>query len=227
MNEINQYEKRWEHQRYAEEKFLEEKHGILEMATGTGKTYTAIRIIKKLLEENKVGRIIVITYGNDLLQQWYQELLLNFQEIKIFRFFSKYKEYSRFIFNKDNCILVMSREAGHIATCLADLEKNEGIDNATQKTLLLFDEIHGLGSPMLRKNLSGKIQKYRYRLGLSATPERDYDETGNDFIREEVGEVIYRFGLKEAIEKGVLCSFSYVPLFYHLTEEEKRRSRVF
>lgn len=225
MGKNDQYEKRWEHQRYAEEKFLQEKHGILEMATGTGKTYTAIRIIRKLLEENKVERIIVITYGNDLLQQWYQELLLNFQEIRIFRFFSKYKECARFISNKGSCILVMSREASRIAECLSDLEKHEGSENARQKTLLLFDEIHGLGSPMLRKKLSGKIRKYGYRLGLSATPERDYDEAGNDFIKEEVGEVIYRFGLKEAIEKGVLCSFSYVPLFYHLTEEEKKKKQ--
>mgnify|MGYP002517140007 CR=1 FL=1 len=225
MEEIRRYEKRWEHQKDAEEKFLQEKNGILEMATGTGKTYTAIRIMKKLLEENKVERIIVITYGNDLLQQWYQELLLNFQKIRIFRFFHKYKEYSRFISNKENCILIMSREPGRIATCLSDMEKHMGMDNAVQKTLLVFDEIHGLGSLELQKKLSGKICKYKYRLGLSATPERDFDEAGNAFIKKEVGEIIYRFGLKEAIEKGILCSFSYIPIFYNLTEEERKKKQ--
>lgn len=225
MEGINQNKKMWAHQEEAEKRFLQEKNGILEMATGTGKTYTAIHIMKKLLDENKVERIIVITYGNDLLQQWYQELLSNFQEIRIFRFFNKYKEYPRFISNKGRCILVISREAKRIETCLADLEKYDGIEKATQRTMLLFDEIHGLGSPQLRKNLTGKLQKYVYRLGLSATPERDYDEAGNHFIEEEVGRVIYRFGLKEAIEKGILCPFSYNPVFYHLTGYERKKKQ--
>lgn len=225
MEKDNKYEKQWEHQKSAEKKFLQEKNGILEMATGTGKTYTAISIIKRLLEENKVERIIVITYGNDLLQQWYMELLMNFQGIRIFRFFDKYKEYSRFLSNSGKSILVLSREARRIEACLAELEKHDGVNKAVQSTLLLFDEIHGLGAPELRKRLSGKIQKYVYRLGLSATPERDYDEAGNNFIKEEVGEVIFHFGLKEAIEKGVLCPFSYVPLFYHLSEEERKKKQ--
>lgn len=225
MDELRRYENQWTHQKDAEEIFLREKHGILEMATGTGKTYTAICIIKKLLEENKVERIIVITYGNDLLQQWYQELLLNFQKIRIFRFFYKYNECSRFISNRGKSVLVMSREARRIATCLSDLEKHAGVDNAARKTFLLFDEIHGLGSPELRRKLSGKIHKYEYRLGLSATPERDYDETGNAFIKDEVGEVIYQFDLKAAITRGILCSFSYVPVRYSLTEEERKKKQ--
>ena len=71
----------WAHQEEAKAAFLKAKHGILEMATGTGKTRTAIGIIKKLLEEGKVRRVIVITYGTDLLQQWYHELLLNLGNI--------------------------------------------------------------------------------------------------------------------------------------------------
>lgn len=59
----------WPHQEEAKEAFLKAKHGILEMATGTGKTRTAIAIMKEMLEEGTVRRIIVITYGNDLLQQ--------------------------------------------------------------------------------------------------------------------------------------------------------------
>lgn len=82
----------WAHQEEAKAAFPKAKYGILEMAAGTGKTRTAIGIIKKLLEEGKVRRVIVITYGTDLLQQWYHELLLNLGNIKIFRFFDKYIE---------------------------------------------------------------------------------------------------------------------------------------
>lgn len=213
--------KQWKHQEEAIAVFLEKKYGILEMATGTGKTYTAIQIIKKLLAEDKIKRIIIITYGNDLLQQWYQELLISIPDVKIFRFFDKYRELQRFTLSKGKSILILSREAKRIKESLLEVERWDGVDIARKNTMLLFDEIHGLGAPELRKNLSGSLLNYQYRLGLSATPERDYDIEGNQFIKDEIGEVIYCFGLKEAIEKGILCPFIYIPIFYNLTEEER------
>lgn len=75
------------------------------------------------------------------------------------------------------------------------------------------------------ENLAGKISPYRYRLGLSATPEREYDDAGNDFLLNEIGEKIFEFSLKDAIEKGILCEFNYVPLPYVLTEEEKQKKK--
>lgn len=218
---MNKKIEQWKHQEDAIKVFLEKKHGILEMATGTGKTFTSIQIIKKLLEEDKVDRIIIITYGNDLLQQWYQELLVGIDNIKIYRFFDRYKEFHRFIFSKGKKILILSREASRIKDCLFELERQDGADYTHKKTMLLFDEIHGLGAPELRKQLKGSLLNYQYRIGLSATPERDYDDEGNQFIRDEIGEVIFRFDLKDAIEKGILCPFSYIPVFYELTDEER------
>lgn len=218
-------EKLWKHQDEALEKFLFWKHGILEMATGTGKTYTAFKIMNRLLTEQKVKRIIVITYGNDLLWQWYQELLINFHGIKIFRFFDKYKEFSKFMLAQAPSILILSREANRVRECLNEIEKHDGTETARSQTMLIFDEIHGLGAPELRKKLIGKLEKYTYRLGLSATPERDYDDAGNEFIKNEIGDVIYQFGLKEAIESAILCPFSYIPLTYDLTEEERKKKK--
>src|SRR5262249_8270412 len=62
-----------------------------------------------------------------------------------------------------------------------------------------------------------------YRLGLSATPERAYDAVGNAFIASEIGPTIYRFPLEDAIKRGVLCEFDYIPLDYSLTENDKER----
>lgn len=215
----------WIHQEEALKEFIKAKNGILEMATGTGKTYTAIQTMKRLLEENTIKRIIVITYGNDLLQQWYHELLIGMCNVKIFRFFDRYKEGAKFVLSRENSLLILSREANRIAECLTMLEKHDGPEKAFKNTLLLFDEVHGFGASSFEKILKGRIQKYQYRLGLSATPERDYDEVGNDFIRAEIGEVIFRFGLEEAIKKGILCPFSYQPVYYELTEEERDKKR--
>ena len=52
------------------------------------------------------------------------------------------------------------------------------------------------------ENLSGKLSPYKYRLGLSATPEeREYDDVGNEFLLNEIGEIVFEFNLEDAIKK--------------------------
>jgi superfamily II DNA or RNA helicase len=88
--------------------------------------------------------------------------------------------------------------------------------------LIIHDEVHGFGSEKVRNELAGFHEGFAAVLGLSATPERDYDEEGNDFIESEIGKVCFAFGLKEAIENGILCPFDYVPVEYELTEGDRR-----
>lgn len=222
---MDETSKKWIHQEEAISIFLEKKHGILEMATGSGKTYTSIQIMKKLLEAKKIEKIIIIIYGNDLLYQWYYSLLKEMHNIKIFRHFDKYREINKFVLVKGQSILLLTRDADRIRECLIELEKRRDSDKTKKNTMLIFDEIHGLGSPKLRDTLKGYLQGYTYRLGLSATPERDYDEEGNIFIKDEIGEVIYKFDLEEAIKRGILCPFTYVPVFYNLTDEERVKKK--
>ncbi|MGQ3092328.1 hypothetical protein [Roseateles sp.] len=80
------------------------------------------------------------------------------------------------------------------------------------RTLVVHDEVHGLGAPQSRRDLAGKHARFGYVLGLSATPEREYDEEGTAFIESEIGRVVFEFGLEDAIRKGILVEFDYVPL---------------
>ena len=41
----------------------------------------------------------------------------------------------------------------------------------------------------------------------------------------EIGEVIFEFTLQDAIQKGILCEFNYIPLPYVLSDEEKLKKR--
>jgi predicted ATP-binding protein involved in virulence len=61
---------KWVHQDIAVKTFLEKEHGILAMATGTGKTVTAMKIINKLFDSGEIRRVVITMYGNDLLDQW-------------------------------------------------------------------------------------------------------------------------------------------------------------
>lgn len=215
----------WQHQDAAIKAFLNAKNGILEMATGTGKTKTALKIISQLLDSEKIKRVIITMYGNDLLRQWEKEVLsaLNI-EIPVYRYFdSTFKELPSFLLSKNKCVLIISRDAARLSECIDRLSMR--ISNAYSDTMFVFDEVHGLGSESLRSSLTGKICRFQYRLGLSATPDREYDDIGNEFILREVGPVIFRFSIEDAIRKGILCEFSYYPLGYELTNEEKQKKR--
>ncbi|WP_445665127.1 DEAD/DEAH box helicase family protein [Fodinibius sp. AD559] len=210
----------WEHQKEAFDVFLEQKEGILEMATGTGKTRVAIAIMEHLLSEQKVDGAIVTVEGNPLLEQWQTEFYeWNYDknwDLKIFGQYDNHRELSRFIRNPEDSVLFLSRYQ------LDKLFKHSDELN-NWSLLIVHDEIHGFGSPSHVNNLKGSHEVFKYKLGLSATPEREYDEEGNEFIENEVGEIIYRFDLADAIEEGILCEFNYMPITYEVTEDDKRR----
>ncbi len=214
---------KWIHQDLAVAKFIEKEHGILAMATGTGKTVTAMKIIRKLFNDNLIKRVIITMYGNDLLDQWAKQIRENFSDKTIYYQYGSEKMMTSFVIHPDNAILLISRDVGYLTKLLDVLDKLPGAYK--QDTLFIFDEVHGAGSNSFVKNLAGRISPYRYRLGLSATPEREYDDDGNEFIANEIGDVIFKFTLKDAIEKGILCEFDYIPLKYELTEDEKRQKR--
>ncbi|MDR7871651.1 MAG: DEAD/DEAH box helicase family protein [Tissierellaceae bacterium] len=215
----------WKHQEDAVNTFFKEKHGILAMATGTGKTRTALQIMKRLFKEGDINRCIIIVDGNDLLNQWFKEIQNLIKDIHIFRYYGSNREYTDFLLWRKPGILLLSREPMWVRECLEKLESRKREENVRMTTLLLFDEVHGMGSYMLQKELMGVIRNYKYRLGLSATPEREYDEVGNQFIEEEIGSIIYEFGLEKAIERGILCEFGYEPIEFELLDSERREKR--
>ena len=210
----------WTHQQDAVAKFLDNKRGILEMATGTGKTRTALKILIALFDQNKIDTVIVCTDGNDLLDQWYGELLgvrkTVGHDVRVFRHFKDSKQIQAFALNPKDAFLLVSREP--VASALRQLNEEQG-----RRTLLVHDEVHGLGSPANRVRLSGLSDHIRFRLGLSATPERPYDDDGNCFIEEHIGHVLMTFGLREAIERGILAPFNYFPLPYQPTDDDRAR----
>ena len=214
---------KWVHQDIAVKTFLEKEHGILAMATGTGKTVTATKIINKLFDSGEIRRVVITMYGNDLLDQWAIQIRENYKNKQINYHYASQKMMKDFVMHPDDSILILSRDARNLSKLLDLFDRLPG--DYRNDTLFVFDEVHGAGSNTFVENLSGRLSPYRYRLGLSATPEREYDEAGNDFLLNEIGEVIFEFTLQDAIQKGILCEFNYIPLPYVLSDEEKRKKR--
>jgi superfamily II DNA or RNA helicase len=195
------------------------------MATGTGKTRTAIKIINTLFRKESIKRVIITMYGNDLLEQWNRELLLGIDpQTHIFKYYgTMFRELPSFALSYNNSVILVSRDEKRLPEVVTRLIQQDS--NAYDYTLIIFDEVHGLGSSALREALTGKISHFGYRLGLSATPEREYDDEGNIFIEREVGLTIFKYSLEDAIRKGILCEFDYIPCEYQLTADEKRKKR--
>ena len=217
---ISEVDPRWRHQTDAVDAFLKVRAGVLEMATGTGKTRTAIKILNSLIDSSSIMGAIITTDGTDLLHQWATELdawnLTNRKGWLIYRQFAGHHQVSDFVLDPTGGLLVISRE--QLPKVFRGLKQN-----LRKKMIIIHDEVHGLGAPSLVNRLAGEHPEFGWRLGLSATPDRAYDAAGNAFIEAELGPSLFKFPLESAIERGVLSAFDYVPLTYELTPSDKAR----
>ncbi|TCI72205.1 DEAD/DEAH box helicase [Exiguobacterium sp. SH0S7] len=207
----------WRHQDDAIREFLNVGNGVLEMATGTGKTRTALSIANILKNNKSIKSAIITVEGTDLLDQWAKEIGLR-TKFKIFKQFGKHKEVAEFLLNPDESFLIISRD--YLVNNIDFI-----INKVAKESIIICDEVHGFGSKNLVENLSGKIHVFKYRLGLSATPERAFDEIGNKFIKEEIGVKLFEFSLVDAIKRGILCEFDYSFLEFELTDDDKKMIR--
>jgi superfamily II DNA or RNA helicase len=210
----------WRHQDEAVQAFLDAERGVLNMATGTGKTRTALRICETLVDRGDVDTVIVSTDGTDLLDQWHGQLLdvadRGDQPLALLRHYGEHHQRDFFALNRRRSILLVSRP--QLAPALRRLRPEEAA-----KTILIHDEVHRLGSPGNRRELDGLSDSVRFRLGLSATPDREYDAEGNTFVESHIGPVLFEFGLDDAIRRGILAPFEYYPLTYAPDQRDKER----
>lgn len=206
--------RKWRHQDDACAVFLKHRAGVLAMATGTGKTRTALKIEAELRERDLSSTTIVAAYGSDLLDQWHSELVRRGASNLIYREYEKHHEAQEFgAVRSPSSLLINRRKLADVIPRLSDYK--------IESTLLICDEVHGFGEPGLVQSLSGLLQRFPYRLGLSATPTREYDQYGNEFIESEIGPVIFRFEIQVAIERGILCELDYHPIEFDLSKDDK------
>ena len=205
---------KWRHQDEACAAFLEHRAGVLAMATGTGKTRTALKIDAELRERDLTSSTIIAAYGTDLLDQWYTQLIDSDTVDLVYRAYGRHHEAQEFSLTKRAAALLINRRN------LAELIPQLSAEKVGQ-TLLICDEVHGFGETGLVTSLNGKIRQFTYRLGLSATPTREYDQDGNDFIEREIGPVIYRFEIHEAIKRGILCELDYHPIEFQYSDDDR------
>lgn len=207
-----------------------EKKLICEMATGTGKTRTALGCICQLINAKKPVVIIIACPQSTLSMQWKDEIRKNAIEIgdELIADSTNPKWKTEIIDllqdvslgSKKSAVIYVTHD-----TCCSDdfIEKLSQYKNKFDY-FFIGDEAHGLGAS---KTSNGLQSFYDFRLGLSATPRRWYDDIGTKAIYDFFGEDSYEFTIKQALltinpstNKPFLCNYYYYPIFITLTEEE-------
>lgn len=188
------------HQKKAIDAWFEnDKKGILEMATGTGKTFTAINCLKKMFEQEDSLIAVIVCPVLHLVDQWYDELVkLGFTTI--YKFYGtgnpKWKqEMSRFIDRVNRGKIKKSIILSTHSSFSTDFFKR-CIVKVNVNLFLIADEMHHLGAENL---FLGLLDNYKYRLGLSATPRKFMDYDATDYLMEYFGGIVFTFDLEDAL----------------------------
>lgn len=184
--------------------------GILSMATGTGKTITALNAIKEYVPTTTLNIIAVPTIL--LAIQWKDAIRRIFPDSLVLECDSTSP-------NWESKLKVI---ADHLNTALPGpkrfftiiIQRTAGTERfgniigtlSAEKLCLVGDEVHHMGAPVSSNILS---KDFSFRLGLSATPERFWDEEGQSRIDHFFDRVVYDYPIIKALKDKVLCEYMY------------------
>lgn len=179
------------------------KRGIVSVVTGGGKTFFALKCINEYQRRVPAATVLITVPTEALLDQWFEELV------------SYFDMPPRFL-----NLLSRSRpiRQGRMNIGVINTVANLGAAKKNPEVFLVVDECHKSASPFLR----GIFNIPRLAsLGLSATPERPYDDWFNEVLVPNLGPVIYNYSYKEAMRDSVIVPFDLQNILFAFTDEEQ------
>lgn len=194
--------------------------GFYVMATGTGKTWTAIFSAKELLKTHN-GMIVICAPYKHLVKQWCEDVEKAFPDAKIILVSSENVKWeaqmTEAIINKrykpDTQIIIISTIASfNMPRFKAALNKS------AEDKLLIVDEAHRF------TERSEKLkEQFVYMLGLSATPFSGTAATKGRELMSFFGGQVFSLPIESALERDYLVPYYYHPIYVNSTEEDEER----
>ena len=184
------------------------KRGIIKVVTGGGKTVFAIHCLRKYLEEEPDKSILIVVPSIALLDQWYEGISLNFK-------------------SKDIALNGGGEQITDLSkVCITTIDSLKNIISKVDQdnTLLIVDECHKIGTEKRGEMLTGN---WHATLGLSATPERDYDDNFYIIIKKILGDIIFDYDYIDAREDEVIVNFKLLYAYAEMTEAENDKYKDF
>lgn len=195
--------------------------GIFDMATGTGKTYTALAAAARLFSDKSQNlAVIIICPYQHLVEQWKEDIVaFGMKPIVCYSASSQRNWRDRLKTAVTSFSLGVQKHF-----CMVSTNATFSIDYVQDLMLklngnvvLIVDEAHNFGAENLSKTLLSHIP---YRLALSATIDRHGDPEGTQKLYNYFGKKCIEYTLKEAIKNDMLTPYYYHPVSVSLNEEE-------
>ena len=173
--------------------------GIVSVVTGGGKTVFALSCIDRI---KPIATLIVVPTAA-LLEQWWEEAAnyfdLSLDELNIVTGSLRFRVGTINIAVLNTAAKLVDRMQEH-------------------KCFLIVDECHKAASEHFRAAL--QVNSFA-SLGLSATPERPYDEGLKDVLIPTLGPVIYSYDYAAALRDGVIVPFQLKNIVFELEEDRQ------
>ena len=196
--------------------------GVLEMATGAGKTITALTLASRLYDTlGPPFVILIIVPLIHLADQW--RSVAKLYGLNPIRCAERrewwYQALASGIDNANNGNRPVLSFVGTIATVQSEAFQRL-ISGIRTNFLVLADEMHNYGAAA---SFSALPDNAVARVGLSATPDRPYDDAGNARLQAYFGKTVFAYGLSDALRDGILTPYRYFPSVVDLEEDETER----
>lgn len=195
--------------------------GIYDMATGTGKTLTALASVEYLFKKNskRLAIVIVCPYQH-LVEQWVEDIV-RFGIHPIIGYSASAQRNWRK--NLEQAVrsfsLGVSDTFCFVTTNASFVTKKvqEQVVQLSKDALFIVDEAHNMGAANYRRCLP---ENFEFRLALSATIDRHNDDMGTAALTSYFGDKCIEYSLKDAIENQMLTRYFYYPILTYLDEDE-------
>ncbi len=216
-NNATKYEMR-PYQIDAKEKWNTNNHnGFFVMATGTGKTITALYSIRDFVRSNKIFTVIAVPYKH-LASQWAEDVREFFPEAVVQIIHGEitdgetkiYASYLQAVKQYKPVIVITTIKSFFLDRYVKLYDKIEF------SKLLIVDEAHNFAN---RIN-EALYNKYPYKLGLSATPVFGSDENKTQLLLDWFGGQVIDLPIEKALGK-YLVNYEYHPIFVDATDEDE------
>lgn len=217
-----------EYQKKAFNNWKKTQSGLFNMATGTGKTLTSLNCLLQIYKQFGYYKAIILVPTVTLVEQWEKECRkFNFQYIvKVCSKNKNWKSEIDRLTMKENFNPTNSPVNYIIISTYASFARDNvfhDLMSLSKKCLLIADEAHNMGSKRILDRIDGVGKRYKRRIGLSATPERQFDDKGNRELRRffnSEDDYTFVYSMEEAIRNKFLCEYYYFPHVVRLCDDE-------
>lgn len=181
------------------------RRGIAKVVTGGGKTVFAELCMAEVLKIENSSRFIILVPTLALLDQWTLSLEDEFHvaacDIALWSGGKKPKEVKPFnvaVINSARALIGTMVEGNH-------------------PTMLVVDEVHRAASTQNSKALEGS---FIATLGLSATPERQFDDLFEEVLKPRIGPIVFEYDIIAAAKDGIISRFETINVEFELLADE-------